>query len=330
MFAKTVRAAMSGRPSRARSTAAAVALLAALWAATPAFGQGPNEIVVALPPTDSIYVAAGYYVMDDLSNAVTAAMLASNAAYTAYAAYSHYTIWVDDNGSTPWVDNLDVFADVPMTIRGASGPGSVANAPNTVIVQSADPNQAVVEVLPALVSGSAVNGLLLESLTLTGGAYGIYTKGGASVTANRCYVRDNGDSGVYLKDGSSALLVNCSLSLNGNDGVSVEDNSFADILYCSIIQNVRAGVYIYSDVGGDARLANSLVFENRTYGIAASVPAVPVLAKNDVFMNPDAILTNNYFNVAPGGTDIAADPILWQDVWTTQPTPWMGALAASL
>lgn len=315
---------------RLRAATAALLLAGLLWAAPAAHAQttASNAVVAAEDVFAPLY--AGYLVYNNIPDALSAALRLSA------EAYQHYDVLVDSN--TVWSASLDIPADADITIRGAHGPiPDVPEAPQDVIIESLSPFLPVIQTVAAIYDTYDVynNDLIIEGLTLTGGSVGFHAHSSSLPTLNRVYAIENLYSGVLVEDLSRVQLINCSISRNGGDGVQVGANGFAQILYCSIIENLQAGVYVYAADGtgfgggagaGDASVVNTLVFRNDGSGLEWSVPPLtpPLLDTNDVYLNnPD------YVNVVPDANSLSADPGLWSDYITDEPSPWVGALAFS-
>lgn len=305
------------RSKGVRATLVLVALLIVLSPA--AHAQASNVCVAAQPPMDAVYTAFGYEAFPTVQEAVDAATA------RAAAVYQHYSVFVDWQLGAPWVESVSIYADADITIRGVSSPlPGTSEPPQSIVIQSSSASLPAMETIAPQDSAAAVNNLVVDGLTLTGGSAGFLAKSGAAPTLNRVYVINNAGAGVSCQDGSDVLLVNCSIVHNAADGVEVLSNSFARIVFCTIYSNNQSGVYVDSANGADAAVENSIVYQNTVSGLEWGTASSPTLNSNDVYDNNGV----DYVNVTAGPGSLSVDPKLWPETGT-DPTPWVGALLTS-
>jgi parallel beta-helix repeat protein len=102
----------------------------------------------------------------------------------------------------------------------------------------------------------------VSKCSAAGGAHGIYTRGGSTVSD--CSATGTGNVGIAVEFGST--VTNCSAYLNGADGIEALGGS--TITFCSARDNAGSGI---STAGGTANISNCTAYSNDGHGIFAGL-----------------------------------------------------------
>ena len=131
------------------------------------------------------------------------------------------------------------------------------------------------------------NGSELSSLTVMGGKYGVYIKGGSKVTIEDCVISYNESHGIKIKrsdldDDNAVVIEENIIQRNGGAGIYAQKR-MVTIYNNSIYSNEKDGIYLQGEVAADVEY-NKIKYNEKS-GIDLMIDSSTVLLSNNTFKN---------------------------------------------